>query len=1233
MTTKNTAKNNGTKGAPAWDDDHWSDPAGDDDGHHDPAGAHGELPPAPDQDPKQEDRQQDTGSDTAPSSPPVDASGGGGGSSSSGRESFPEWDDDHWSDPIDDDGGSDGGSSGGSDGGSDGGTDGGSDSGTDGGSDSAADSGTDGGSDSGTDSGSDGGSDSGSDSGSDGGSDSGTDSGSDGDGAGDTTPAFITVRYPDGTQERITPNSWSAAQERGAVTVDAGSATPSGLTTLENGGENGGSDSASDSGSDGGENGGKPPDTELLLELQREAMNAAATIAERDRITQKIQALERGEAANFHTGGARFDAEEAFYDGNLSFEEYGAAYMEWAEEQEAQWLTDQEAAGNVYTGPPRFDAETAYRAGDLSQAEYDVAFAAWVKSQTPPTPENVYTGPPRFDAETAYLAGDLSQAEYDAAFAEWAKADAEKRRIAAGGLTDWDLEDQGAGGRGDEKMVLDTKPARFAAEAAFLAGQLSEDEYHTAFADRQQALEQSRTSEPGADLSASVEFFEDIGEEGGGQYHGDDTPVDPIDDPAWDQDYDTASSMGQSYVVEPVPVVTDPRGGMAGPGQAGAALGQIDSFPGRAGPLQPGVDLDVQETFTERRLRLLQERMENAPQWGELFRGWGDTAQTAAASAGGRVLAGLEERAVEAGNVLAKPHELYWWASDKITGERSDLPAVERSFAAFPTTGELVAYSGLPAGQALARTLPDSISGMSGLSLVPLQDLAKASVDGRITGSEWVTVATTPLEVVPLPYGRAVGLGATGIRGGAKSLTGLLRRIGKTPEQLRREEVLDDLSKVVDIRDAKTPYRVDPKFPWKTPEGPRPFGGGSVKVTRNPNTGEVRYWVSKDGWNIPLPKPSPAGVPAVNYVVRDSGVVVPQGSGLATVAAPLRPPVVQPGWQAPPVRPPHTPPGFAPEFSPGTQAPLRSLPSIIPVPGDAPGVGPQPWQQPGPGKKPADEPGTPEEEPGAPAGEQAKKPEEEPPPGLPAEDPLEGPDPTIQPLRGPEPARKRTPAPQPAQAPLPAPQPAEAPMPALQPAQERTPVPTGLLEPTQAATRAEVVDLLPPIQPAKYERPKVPAPVKRAPKTRKARQRPRPSYGTFQIPSGAALPAGRYPHVVQWPQGNVDIRYDLHSGQHTVLPRSAPSTVTPQAGFRVLRTAQIPPRAHRRRLGRVDVEVSSSGIIFHPPTRGGGASASVDREEKPGRERQPTYQEQQSQQYDDHMPFLERRKRMPYERR
>ncbi len=30
MATKNTTtNNNGTKGAPAWDDDHWSDPAGD----------------------------------------------------------------------------------------------------------------------------------------------------------------------------------------------------------------------------------------------------------------------------------------------------------------------------------------------------------------------------------------------------------------------------------------------------------------------------------------------------------------------------------------------------------------------------------------------------------------------------------------------------------------------------------------------------------------------------------------------------------------------------------------------------------------------------------------------------------------------------------------------------------------------------------------------------------------------------------------------------------------------------------------------------------------------------------------------------------------------------------------------------------------------------------------------------------------------------------------------------
>ena len=142
-----------------------------------------------------------------------------------------------------------------------------------------------------------------------------------------------------------------------------------------------------------------------------------------------------------------------------------------------------------------------------------------------------------------------------------------------------------------------------------------------------------------------------------------------------------------------------------------------------------------------------------------------------------------------------------------------------------------------------------------------------------------------------------------------------------------------------------------------------------------------------------------------------------------------------------------------------------------------------------------------------------------------------------------------------------------------------------------------------------------------------------PLPGGFRLPSGAALAKGKYPRSVQWPQGNVDIRYDTHTGEHCVIPRKTPSKETPPEGFRVLGLTKKPPVAQVRRLGGVNMEISSTGMSFRPMSKGTGVSASVKREEGPKRQRQPNYQEQQKQQYDDHMPFLERRKRMPYERR
>ena len=141
------------------------------------------------------------------------------------------------------------------------------------------------------------------------------------------------------------------------------------------------------------------------------------------------------------------------------------------------------------------------------------------------------------------------------------------------------------------------------------------------------------------------------------------------------------------------------------------------------------------------------------------------------------------------------------------------------------------------------------------------------------------------------------------------------------------------------------------------------------------------------------------------------------------------------------------------------------------------------------------------------------------------------------------------------------------------------------------------------------------------------------SIGGFHLPSGRVLPEGKYPRVVQWPQGGVDIRYYTRTGTHCVIPRKTPSSETPLEGFRVLGLTKKPPTAQVRRLGGMNMAISSTGMSFRPATKGAGPSTSVEREEGPKRQRQPDYQEQCDRQYEAPTSFLERRKRMPYERR
>ena len=154
-----------------------------------------------------------------------------------------------------------------------------------------------------------------------------------------------------------------------------------------------------------------------------------------------------------------------------------------------------------------------------------------------------------------------------------------------------------------------------------------------------------------------------------------------------------------------------------------------------------------------------------------------------------------------------------------------------------------------------------------------------------------------------------------------------------------------------------------------------------------------------------------------------------------------------------------------------------------------------------------------------------------------------------------------------------------------------------------------------------------------APGGREALPAGTPASRGFTLPSGHVVPNGKYPRVVQWPQGGVDIRYYTRTGTHCVIPRKTPSTETPLEGFRVLGLTKKPPVAQVRRLGGVNMEISSTGMSFRPASKGTGAAATVTREEGPKRQRQPDYQEQCDRQYEAPTSFLERRKRMPYERR
>jgi len=60
------------------------------------------------------------------------------------------------------------------------------------------------------------------------------------------------------------------------------------------------------------------------------------------------------------------------------------------------------------------------------------------------------------------------------------------------------------------------------------------------------------------------------------------------------------------------------------------------------------------------------------------------------------------------------------------------------------------------------------------------------------------------------------------------------------------------------------------------------------------------------------------------------------------------------------------------------------------------------------------------------------------------------------------------------------------------------------------------------------------------------------------LPNGKELPAGWFPHIVQWPQGNALITRDLQTGQTTYTGRKTDGT-TARKGFKVLKMSRRRP--------------------------------------------------------------------------
>jgi hypothetical protein len=84
----------------------------------------------------------------------------------------------------------------------------------------------------------------------------------------------------------------------------------------------------------------------------------------------------------------------------------------------------------------------------------------------------------------------------------------------------------------------------------------------------------------------------------------------------------------------------------------------------------------------------------------------------------------------------------------------------------------------------------------------------------------------------------------------------------------------------------------------------------------------------------------------------------------------------------------------------------------------------------------------------------------------------------------------------------------------------------------------------------------------------------------FELPEGVKrIPKGFFPKVVTWPQGAVQITYDLTTGTTTYKSRT-PDKKSPRDGFRVTRLTRTPPPPRILDMGVTDALVTTGSIKF-----------------------------------------------------